>query len=158
MGQTGEIVIQSDTLFDGYVDNKTETENKLESGRYFSGDFGLLDGENNLFVVSRREDLIITGGENVVPAEIVKELNKHPAVSDSAVFAVDDSHWGQMVCAAVVTRGETADLSAELNKHLKSALPSFKIPKRYFFVESLPYNEMGKVSIKELRGMLNLNY
>jgi O-succinylbenzoic acid--CoA ligase len=156
-GNRGEIVIKSDTLFEGYLNNDNETEDKIINGKYFSGDIGYFDADNNLFVVSRREDLIITGGENVSPAEIVNELNKHPSVLDSAVFGIDDVHWGQMVCAALVPSGAGPLTGEEISKFLRKKLLPFKIPKQYFFVESLPYNELGKVSITELKSILNLN-
>lgn len=156
-GESGEIVIQSDSLFEGYYRNDSETAGKLTDGKFFSGDIGYLDKEGNLFVESRREDIIVTGGENVSPAEIVSELNRHPEVSDSAVFAINDAHWGQMVCAALVTRSGRPVSVEVISQFLKKELPSFKIPKRYYFIDNLPYNEIGKVNIGELTRILNLS-
>lgn len=155
--KTGEIVIQSESLLEGYYKNDIETERKIVNGKYYSGDIGYLDASGNLFVESRREDLIVTGGENVYPAEIVSELNKHPAVLDSAVFGIVDDHWGQKICAAIVPGDSEAGSVEQISQFLKKGLPAFKIPKQYFFVDSLPYNELGKVKIAELKRFLNLN-
>ncbi len=157
-GQSGEIVIQSDSLFDGYYGNEYETAGRLINEKYFTGDIGFKDSEGNLFVESRREDLIVTGGENVSPVEIMNTLNRHPVVSESAVFAVQDQHWGQMVCAAIVTRSGRHVSAEELSLFLRKEIPSFKIPKKYYFTDSLPRNEIGKVNIGELKRILNLNF
>lgn len=154
---SGEIVIESDSLFSEYYRNESETSRKLVNGKYFSGDIGYTDEEGNLFVVSRRDDLIVTGGENVYPPEIVNEINRHPAVVDSAVFGVDDAHWGQMVCAAVIIRYSGSDIAEEIKQFLGKELPSYKIPKQIFIVEDLHHNSMGKVNISELKRSLNLD-
>jgi O-succinylbenzoic acid--CoA ligase len=154
---SGEIVIQSESLLKGYYRNQIETQRRIIKGKYYSGDMGYLDPHGNLFVVSRREDLIVTGGENVVPTEIVSELNKHPEVLDSAVFGVEDAHWGQIVCTAIVTNDNEAGSAEEISRFLKKELPSFKIPKQYYFVDSLPYNDSGKVNVAELKRTLILN-
>jgi acyl-CoA synthetase (AMP-forming)/AMP-acid ligase II len=144
-------------MLKGYYRNQIETQRRIINGKYYSGDIGYLDPNGNLFVVSRREDLIVTGGENVVPAEIVSELNKHPEVLDSAVFGVEDAHWGQIVCTAIVTNDKEAGSAEEISRFLKKELPAFKIPKQYYFVNSLPYNELGKVNIAKLKRTLILN-
>lgn len=156
-GKTGEIVIRSDSLFEGYYKNNIETERKIINGKYFSGDIGYLDVHGNLFIESRREDLIVTGGENVFPAEIVCELNKHPAVLESAVFGIMDDHWGQIICAAIVSNDKKSSSAKRISQFLKMELPAFKIPKQYYFVNSLPYNDLGKVNFTELKRSLNLN-
>jgi long-chain acyl-CoA synthetase len=105
------------------------------------GDLGRLDDEGHLYLDGRRDDLIITGGVNVYPVEVEQALREHPDVEDVAVFGVEDSRWGQRVCAAVVGAARTDDLEAFAREHLAPA----KRPKQWYAVDRLPHTATGKV-------------
>jgi long-chain acyl-CoA synthetase len=111
------------------------------------GDVGRLDDAGYLYLEGRREDLIISGGVNVYPLEVEQILGEHPAVTDIAVYAVDDPEWGQRVCAAVVGNVSEDELTAYAREHL--APP--KRPKTWVFVDELPRTLTGKVRRDQLR-------
>lgn len=114
------------------------------------GDLGRLDGEGYLFLAGRREDLIITGGVNVYPAEVERVLAEHPQVGEAAVFGVADPAWGQRVCAAVVAAGVSA---AQLHEWLRDRLPGSHRPKEVHFLERLPRTTTGKVRRADLASL-----
>lgn len=152
--ESGEILISSPTLLKEYFNEEKTTKQKITKGFYHTGDFGWIDNDGYLFINSRREDIIISGGENISAIEIETELRLLETVKDCYVFAQNDNSWGQIVCAAIVSK----DLSEEeLKSFLRSKLASFKIPKKFFFVEEIPRNEMGKVKRLELIQTLSLD-
>lgn len=123
-------------------------------GRAFTvGDLGRLDDDGFLFLEGRREDLIISGGVNVYPAEVESVISTHPQVQDVAVFAIPDERWGQRVTCAVVTSA-TAD---ELTAWSRQRLAAYKLPKEWILVEAVPRNSMGKVRRSGLARELDLN-
>lgn len=123
------------------------------SGRAFTvGDLGRLDDDGYLYLDGRREDLIISGGVNVYPAQVEQVLLEHPRIADAAVFGVDDERWGQRVCAAIVCDPARGDLTnAELDKFCERLLAPFQRPKTYLRRDELPRNAMGKVLRNDLR-------
>jgi o-succinylbenzoate---CoA ligase len=150
---SGEILAKSDSLFKEYFKEPNSTNNKLVDGFYYTGDFGWIDEEGFLFIESRREDLIITGGENVSASEVESFIKSHKAVKDAFVFGVPDKLWGQKICAAIIA--DNFD-EAILKTFLKENIASYKIPKIFFIVKEIPRNEMGKVNRSLLLSRLNL--
>ena len=134
--------------------DKTEAAwRDTEDGSAFTvGDLGRLDAEGYLYLDGRREDLVISGGVNVYPVEVENALREHPALSDVAVFGVDDQQWGQRVCAAVVGDVDTDELRALAAERLAPA----KRPKSYYRVDLLPVTATGKVRRLGLAGLLGL--
>ena len=148
-GIRGEILIQSNALFHGYYKDEKETAKKLTPKGFLTGDVGYIDKDGDLFVEARRTDLIITGGENVNPLEVEKALNKIPGISDSCVFALPDKEWGQLAAAAVVL---TEDISIkEITEYLKGKIAGYKIPKRFYPVDSIPRSPLGKILREKVR-------
>ncbi|MCX7620309.1 MAG: AMP-binding protein [Acidimicrobiales bacterium] len=120
-------------------------------------DLGRLDADGYLFLDGRRDDLIITGGVNVYPAEIENALAAAPGVAEVAVFGVEDERWGQMVCAAVVpSRSGEAPDHDQLRRFAKQVLAGYKVPKRFFLVEDLPRTSTGKVQRNRIVDQLAL--
>ncbi len=153
-GEVGEVVVDagSPQAFSGYLNRPDASRRALRGGWYFTGDLGYLDDEGELFLAGRIDDLIITGGENVYPAEVEAVLEAHPGVREVAVVGLPDDRWGQVVTAFVVPR--SPDLGPqELDRFcLASAhLARFKRPRRYVFVESLPRSPAGKLVRAALR-------
>lgn len=115
-------------------------------GWFHTRDEAYLDDDGYLFVLGRTDDTIIRGGENVAPAEVEDALRTHPAVADAAVVGVPDEEWGQRIAAAVVRRPHHDVTRAELREHVRAALRSARSPDDVVFVDTLPYNDTGKLA------------
>jgi acyl-CoA synthetase (AMP-forming)/AMP-acid ligase II len=147
-GETGRIFAASGLVFDGY----TSGEDKSRLGGLTStGDVGRFDADGRLYVEGRDDDMIVSGGENVFPAEVEDCLHRHPAVSDVSVVGVDDERFGQALVAHVVLRPGTKAAPEELRAHVKSQLANYKVPREVVVHDELPRNETGKVLKRELR-------
>ena len=145
-GTEGEVIasLESEEAFAGYWQRPDADARALRQGWYFTGDVGYCDGDGDLFVTGRVDDMIITGGENVLPAEIESVLSVHPGVAEAAVAGLADERWGQRV-AAFVVRGGAVDAAA-LDAHCRaSTLADFKRPRVYVFVRAIPKSPVGKV-------------
>lgn len=141
--EIGEIVVSGPTVMRGYFDE--QDDQKLADGRLHTGDLGYLDAEGALWVVQRRSDLIVSGGENIYPAEVEQILRQHPEVADVCVVGIADAEWGQKPAAAVV-RTEASDLTeADLIAYARSRMAGYKVPRQYRFVDALPVTASGKV-------------
>ncbi len=144
-----EIIISTDSLFKGYLNNPEETHLKFKDGFYHSGDIGRIDEDGYLFVEARRTDFIITGGENVIAFEVENALRKIDGVSDTCVFPIQDIEWGQIVaCAIVLSEPLTEEF---IINELKKSLSSYKIPKKIYFVNELPRTALGKIEREKVR-------
>jgi acyl-CoA synthetase (AMP-forming)/AMP-acid ligase II len=147
-GETGRIFAASGLVFDGY----TSGEDKSRLGGLTStGDVGRFDADGRLYVEGRDDDMIVSGGENVFPAEVEDCLHRHPAVADVAVVGVEDERFGQALVAHVVLRASASPTAEELRAHVKSELANYKVPRAVVFHDELPRNETGKVLKRELR-------
>jgi fatty-acyl-CoA synthase len=147
----GEIVVRGDQVTAGYWDDPVATADAFAGGWFHTGDLGRWDDDGYLYVVDRKKDIVVTGGENVASREVEDALLEHPDVAAAAVVGVPDAHWGEAVCAVVVRRGG-ATLSAEdVVAHARSRLAGFKKPRHVLFVDALPVNASGKVVKPELR-------
>jgi acyl-CoA synthetase (AMP-forming)/AMP-acid ligase II len=151
VGESGEICLKSDAMFRGYWNNSAATVEALRNGWYHSGDIGKIDEDGFVYLVDRKKDMIITGGENVYSREVEDALLTHPSVLEVAVIAVPDPKWGEAVCAVVVPREGRAITEAEIVAHSKATIASYKKPGRVIFVESLPKFPSGKINKVELR-------
>ncbi|MFA5805043.1 MAG: o-succinylbenzoate--CoA ligase [Melioribacteraceae bacterium] len=149
-----EVVVSSKSLFKEYYKDQLTTNNKLKDGWYQTGDYGWIDDEGYIYIESRRDDLIISGGENITPHEVESAIKKLPFVKDVFVFALQDKTWGQIVCAAIVSETISEDV---IKDFLQEKISLYKIPKRFFIVKEIPRNEMGKVNRTEMLEQLNLN-
>ena len=150
-GTPGEIVVRGPTVMQGYLHDPRATTRALRAGWLYTGDIGCLDAEGGLRVLDRRDDLIVSGGENVYPAEIEAVLLEHPFVDDAGVAGVPDADLGTRVVAWVVAApGKTPDVEA-LQRHCRSRLAGFKQPREIRYVEALPRNAAGKLQRSRLR-------
>jgi 2-furoate---CoA ligase len=149
--EEGEIIalLAGDESFEGYWRRPEADLKALRQGWYFTGDTGFVDGDGDLFVTGRVDDMIITGGENVSPVEIESCLSLHAAVSEVAVVGLPDERWGKVVAAFVKCRGAVAP--DELDAFCRQAgLASFKRPRRYVFVTEIPKSPVGKLLRRKL--------
>jgi long-chain acyl-CoA synthetase len=141
-----------------YWDDEVKTASAWRDGWFTVGDLGRLDDEGYLYLEGRRDDLVITGGVNVYPAEVEAALAEVGGVEEVAVFGVPDERWGQRLCAAVVTdgTGRDEDVLAALDVHASAALAGYKRPKEYAVVTALPRTATGKVRRLALPELLGL--
>jgi len=150
-GEPGEIVARGPTVTPGYADRPEETARAIRDGWLHTGDLGLLDAEGYLYVLDRRDDLIVSGGENVYPAEVEAALLAHPAVAEAGVVGVDDPAWGQVPVAYVVPRPDLSVTPDALIAFCRERLARYKVPARVTLVDALPRNASGKLLRRELR-------
>jgi long-chain acyl-CoA synthetase len=151
-GSVGELWIRSRQVMAGYWNNPAATELAVtEEGWLRTGDAGYRDAEGYLYLYDRVKDMIVTGGENVYPAEVENALMAHPEVLDVAVVGVPDDRWGEAVKAVVVPAGETEPDRNELVSFCRERLAGYKCPKSIDFAESLPRNPSGKLLKREIR-------
>jgi acyl-CoA synthetase (AMP-forming)/AMP-acid ligase II len=150
--EVGEIEIRSPGVMKGYWKRPEATAEAIDAEGWFkSGDAGYFDADGYLFIHDRVKDMIVTGGENVYPAEVENAVYSHPSVADAAVIGVPDDKWGEAVKAVVVLRpGFEAD-AAGIIAHCRGLIAGYKVPKSVDFAETLPRNPSGKVLRRELR-------
>jgi fatty-acyl-CoA synthase len=148
----GEIWVRGRNIVQGYWNRPDETAAVRDADGWLrTGDAGHFDADGFLYITDRIKDMLVTGGENVYPAEVEKVLVAHPAVAEVAVIGTPDERWGEAVTAVVVARpGETVDL-ADLQAHARQHLGGYKVPRRLHVVDALPRNAAGKVLKRDLR-------
>jgi acyl-CoA synthetase (AMP-forming)/AMP-acid ligase II len=146
-GETGRIFVGNELLFEGYTGGGNK---EIVDGLMSTGDVGHMDDEGRLFVEGRDDEMIVSGGENVFPAEVEDLLAKHDAVREVAVIGVDDEKFGQRLKAFIVPREGKKLSEDDVKKYVKANLASFKVPGEIEFMDELPRNATGKVLKREL--------
>jgi O-succinylbenzoic acid--CoA ligase len=152
-GEAGEILVRGPTVMQGYLHRPGETARALRDGWLHTGDIGCLDAEGGLQVLDRREDLIVSGGENVYPAEVEAVLLAHPSVADAGVAGVPDPDLGARVAAWIVLRPGAAMEVESLRRHCRERLAGYKQPREFHRMDSLPRNAAGKLQRRRLSGI-----
>jgi fatty-acyl-CoA synthase len=150
-GVAGEVALRGPNVFSEYWGNSAATREALREGWYHSGDIGTRDADGHFFIHDRKKNMIISGGENIYPAEVERVLIAHPDVAEGAVIGRADPKWQEVPVAYVVRRAGCNIDARALEAHLLTQLARFKVPREYLFVESLPRNAMGKVQHFKLR-------
>ena len=151
-GEIGEIVTRSSMNMKGYWNLPKATKDTLtKDGWLRTGDVGYLDEDGYLFLKDRKKDMIISGGENVYPAEVENAIFDHPKVSDVAVIGIPDEKWGEAVKACVVMKPDESLTEDEVIEWTRNKIAKFKCPKSVDFLETLPRNPSGKVLRRLLR-------
>ncbi|MCK4821291.1 AMP-binding protein, partial [bacterium] len=150
-GEVGEIIIKGDTVMKGYWKNPEATQETIKDGWLFTGDLARVDGDGYIYIVDRKKDMIISGGENIYSKEVEDVINSHQAVLESSVIGLEDPKWGESVKAIVVLKPNEKLTAEELIDYCKKNMASYKKPKFVEFVDGLPRNPSGKVIKAELR-------
>jgi len=150
-GAVGEIVVQSKSTMVKYWNRPEETANTIVNGWLHTGDMGYYDEKGFIYIVDRKKDMIITGGENVYPREVEEILYRHPAVSEAAVIGVPDDKWVERVHAVITLKAGQNASSDEVITFCKERLARYKAPRSVEFVEELPKNPQGKILKRQLR-------
>lgn len=148
--QPGEIVVKGPNVTSGYWNRPDATNQALQNGWFHTGDLGYLDGEGFLYVLDRRSDLIISGGENVYPAEIEAALLSHPHIADAGVTGMEEPIWGQVPCAFLVKQRGASLTEEEVKQHCGKVLAKYKVPRAIYFVDELPRNASNKLVRRQL--------
>jgi o-succinylbenzoate---CoA ligase len=148
--QPGEIVVKGPNVTAGYLNQPEATNKALQNGWFHTGDIGYLDEEGFLYVLDRRSDLIISGGENVYPAEIEAVLLSHPLIMDAGVAGMEDEKWGQVPCAFLVKQKGAFLTAGEVKQYCREHLAKYKVPKQIYFVDELPRNASNKLVRRHL--------
>ncbi len=139
-GEIGEIVVTGPTVVPGYYRHPEQT-----GGTFHTGDLGTLDEDGDLWVVQRRSDLIVSGGENVYPAEVERVLLEHPSVREACVVGIRDDEWGEKVAAALVLQPGAAIEKQEIQDFCRGHLAGYKLPRLIRFLPELPRTASGKI-------------
>jgi fatty-acyl-CoA synthase len=147
----GELIIRGPNLLQGYWNLPDATEAAFTEGWFHTGDLARMDEDGCLYIVERKKDMFISGGENVYPAEVENVIFQIPQIAEAAVIGVKDPKWGEVGCAVVVLKEGQRVSADEIICHLKSSLAKYKIPKRVVFVDQLPRNAAGKILKNRLR-------
>jgi long-chain acyl-CoA synthetase len=150
-GEVGEVIVRGPNIMKGYWNRPEETQEALRGGWYHTKDMARWDEEGYLYIVDRKDDMIITGGENVYSTEVEEVLYQHPAVLEAAVIGVPDPDWIQAVKAVVVLKEGQGATEQELIEHCRKHLSPYKVPKSVDFVKELPKGGTGKILKSVLR-------
>jgi fatty-acyl-CoA synthase len=154
-GVAGEVLVRGPNVFFEYWGNAAATAEALREGWYHSGDVGTRDADGHFFIHDRKKNMIISGGENIYPAEVERVLYQHPGIAEAAVIGRPDARWQEVPVAYIVRRaGAAAAEPVEIEAFCLANLARYKVPREYAFVDSLPRNAMGKVQHFRLKEQL----
>ena len=150
-GKPGEVIVQSPSMFEGYWNNSAASLEVIRDGWYHTGDIAVKDEQGYLFLIDRKKDMIISGGENIYSREVEEALAAHPDVADCAVIGVSDPKWVETVKAVVVLRPGSAPTAEALIEHCRTLIARYKCPRSVEFVDQLPRLATGKLDKPTLR-------
>jgi fatty-acyl-CoA synthase len=153
-GTAGEVLLRGRNLFQGYWRDQAATQDCMQGGWYRTGDIGTRDADGYFHVHDRRKNLIISGGENIYPAEVERVLLEHPAIAEAAVLGAPDPKWQEVPVAFLVLRAGIVLEEEAVRAHVSARLARFKVPRRVVFTESLPRTALGKVRHFALRPLV----
>lgn len=150
-GEVGELLLRGPNVMQGYWNRPEANDEAFAGGWFHTGDLARMDAEGFLYMVDRKKDMFISGGENVYPAEVENAIFALEQVAEAAVIGLPDPKWGEVGCAVVTLKAGQSLAAEELLAHLKTCLAKYKIPKKVVFTEALPRNAAGKVLKRNLR-------
>lgn len=150
-GDVGEVVIKAPIVMKGYYNKPDATKDSIRDGWMHTGDAAYMDEEGYVFIYDRLKDMIVSGGENIYPAEVENAIFGHPDVADCAVIGVPDDKWGEAVKAVVITKPGAPQDAAAIIAWARERVAGYKAPKSVDFVTEIPRNPSGKILRRELR-------
>jgi long-chain acyl-CoA synthetase len=145
--EPGKIFVRSNMIFSGYLESKTVMD---ENDWMTVDDIGYLDEDGFLYISGREKNMILYGGINIFPEEVEKVIAEHPEVEEVAVVGIQDPHWGELVCAVIKGKPE----KIELQRLCKSRLSSYKVPRKWVFIDEMPHTTSGKIARAQLKSLL----
>ncbi|MFQ5455504.1 MAG: class I adenylate-forming enzyme family protein [Nitrospirota bacterium] len=147
----GEIVVKGDNVMKGYFKNSEATASTLKNGWLYTGDLGYMDDDGYFYIVGRKKEMIIRGGENIYPKEIEELLYRHPEITEASVVGIPDTIWGEEVFAFIIPKeGEEID-EDDIIEYCKRHLADFKCPRKVIFVDTLPKTATGKIQKNKIK-------
>ncbi|MEM7330986.1 MAG: o-succinylbenzoate--CoA ligase [Chloroflexota bacterium] len=155
VNKIGEVVVSGRTVMQGYFANEQATVETIQDGELYSGDVGYLDEDGDLWLVQRRSDIIVTGGENVYPAEVEKVLKSHPAIKEICVAGIPSAEWGELVAAMIVLENNQCVDTETLSAYGRKQLAGYKQPRHIQFTDALPLTGSGKIHRKRVKELLD---
>jgi fatty-acyl-CoA synthase len=153
-GVAGEVVVRGPNVMSEYWGNAQATAETLRDGWYSSGDIAVRDADGHFFIHDRKRNVIISGGENIYPAEVERVLGQHPAIADAAVIGRPDERWQEVPVAYVVAHPDATPDPTEIERFCLAELARYKVPREYVFVSELPRTALGKVQHFRLRELI----
>ncbi len=150
-GTIGEVIVRGPQVMMGYWNLPEATEKSLKDGWMHTGDAAYMDDEGFIYIQDRIKDMIVSGGENIYPAEIENALFEHDAVADAAVIGIPSEQWGESVLAFLVLKDGQTVTPEEMIEFCRPRLAGYKIPRRIEFLDAIPRNASGKILKKDLR-------
>lgn len=154
VGEIGELAIKGKQVTPGYWHKQEETDKNFHDGYFLTGDLARIDEDGDIFIVDRRKELIITGGENVLPSEVETVLSDHPLVAQCVVVGFESEKFGESVSAAVLLTEKDPDFEEKLDKHMREHLASYKVPRMYLSVTKMPLTATSKPNKLEVKEMM----
>lgn len=151
VNEVGELLIRGNHAFEYYWNKQEETKKTIVNGWIHTGDLARKDQDGYVYIVGRKKDMIITGGENVYPLEIEQWLEAHSSIDEAAVIGLPDEKWGEVVTAFVVIKNNMTE--AELEDYCNQKLTRYKVPKKFFIIAELPKTPIGKINKVALQSM-----
>jgi O-succinylbenzoate-CoA ligase len=152
-GEVGEVVVKAPHVMQGYWNRPKATSETLKDGWLYTGDLGYLDQDGFLYIIDRKKDMLISGGENVYPAEIERVISELPEVSEVSIIGIPDLKWGEVPKAFIVPHKDGTLTSDTIFAHCRSKLAGYKVPKQIEFLDTLPKTPSGKVLKRKLRDL-----
>jgi acyl-CoA synthetase (AMP-forming)/AMP-acid ligase II len=149
--RVGEIICRTAQIMKGYWHQPEETAKAIRGGWLYTGDAGYLDEDGFLYIYDRVKDMIVSGGENIYPAEVESALYGHPAIADVAVIGVPDERWGEAVKAIIVPKPGQSTTAADIIAYARERIAGYKLPKSIDFVDDVPRTPSGKILKRQLR-------
>ncbi len=146
----GEIQVTGNSVASGYFMNERDSIDQFANNSFLMSDVGYLDNEGYLFLQNRKDNLIISGGENINPLEVENVISEIPGVKETCVIGLDDNEWGKIVVGVIVKENNSAINGDDVKTFLRKNLPGFKIPKRIYFVDELPKTSLGKIQTRKV--------
>jgi acyl-CoA synthetase (AMP-forming)/AMP-acid ligase II len=149
-GEVGELIVKGDGVMKGYYKNPQKTAETLRDGWLYTGDMAKMDEDGFIYIVDRKKDVIITGGENIFPVEVENIIHHHPKVHDVGVIGLPDERLGEIACAVITPRDGDTLTEDDINKFCEQNLPRYKRPRRIIF-DRVPRNPTGKIEKPKMR-------
>ncbi|MEB6202305.1 acyl--CoA ligase [Mammaliicoccus fleurettii] len=158
VGEIGELAIKGKQVTPGYWQKQKETEKSFHDGYFLTGDLARIDEDGDIFIVDRKKELIITGGENVLPSEVEIVLAGHPLVAQCVVVGYENEKFGETVAAAVLLNEQDPDFVEKLDAYMRENLASYKVPKNYLSVTKMPLTSTAKPDKLEVKAMMKRKF
>ncbi|MBI9086868.1 MAG: long-chain-fatty-acid--CoA ligase [Desulfobacterales bacterium] len=150
-GNAGEVVARGPNVMEGYLNLENDTAEVLRNGWFHTGDVGQIDTDGLLYLLDRKKDMVISGGENIYTSEVEATLYKHPSVQEVAVIGIPDEKFGEALMAVIVALPDASITEDDIIQHCRGKIGGYKIPRHIQFVDAIPKSALGKILKTELR-------